>query len=527
MVNSFNLNRKDFYNIELESIWTPTRERDFYLQILGDTEENRKLPLTFLSMKYLEEIISVPRSSYNVMWSFSDYKNTSPFLSQFPDAVVAYSLQKLSKEPTNVIRARRSSDNAEQDFTANEVKGTELLNFVVPTDIQALYGERMYFDGANNYVEVTGMDDTIDYFGACRIKASFVVTNPSATAIVHTLWRSAYRLYTSNGKWVLNSNTNTGVDVTEGLHTTEVVFTSNGDAVEFILNGVSVWTGIAEAGNIGGTSFYIGARDQNGLGLFFQGSIFNVSVENSDVKNFSLLGTGNTNADWTDQVGSNNGIVNGNPARYNLETGAISRDAVQTTAANQPSIVQGGVLNVTDKGKPSLFLNQQNLVYQQPLPISFETGVRINTIFQNSSEQTSGNYIWIFTDGQQATNNRCILFRGSSSSNLQLYLTSKDGGEEIVNILNVDNYADESLLLSIYVDNSGYSYQINNGEIISGVFNNDIDATFFGIGGHSNQSGGQPRARNLHLPELTIFSGDTDINVGALNKNIIKRFDLF
>ena len=37
-------------------------------------------------------------------------------------ATVAYSLRKLSNAVSNVVRVRRSSDNAEQDFTANQIE---------------------------------------------------------------------------------------------------------------------------------------------------------------------------------------------------------------------------------------------------------------------------------------------------------------------------------------------------------------------------------------------------------------------
>ena len=50
-------------------------------------------------------------------------------LDTYGGAAVAYSLRKLSASTTNVVRVRRSSDNAEQDFTAAQVTDGTLTAF--------------------------------------------------------------------------------------------------------------------------------------------------------------------------------------------------------------------------------------------------------------------------------------------------------------------------------------------------------------------------------------------------------------
>jgi len=55
----------------------------------------------------------------------------SPYLlDTFPAAAAAYSLRQLRTGNTNVVRVRRSSDNAEQDFTATEVSDGTLASWV-------------------------------------------------------------------------------------------------------------------------------------------------------------------------------------------------------------------------------------------------------------------------------------------------------------------------------------------------------------------------------------------------------------
>lgn len=52
------------------------------------------------------------------------------FIDTFPNAAGAYGLIKLSSAVTNVARIRRSSDNAEQDFTQQEIENGTLASWV-------------------------------------------------------------------------------------------------------------------------------------------------------------------------------------------------------------------------------------------------------------------------------------------------------------------------------------------------------------------------------------------------------------
>jgi len=59
----------------------------------------------------------------------------NPFLiDRFSGALVAYSLRSLSSSTTNVIKARRSSDNAELDFTALEITDGTLTTWTGSND---------------------------------------------------------------------------------------------------------------------------------------------------------------------------------------------------------------------------------------------------------------------------------------------------------------------------------------------------------------------------------------------------------
>jgi len=101
----------------------------------------------------------------------------------------------------------------------------------------------------------------------------------------------------------------------------------------------------------------------------FNGIISDFNYNNETIQ----LGYGNTSADWTDQIGSNNGTVEGSPALFTgqgfdgfvktwydqsvtNEAGdtATGNHATQATAASQPKIVDGGSLVTDSSGNPAL-----------------------------------------------------------------------------------------------------------------------------------------------------------------------------
>ena len=289
-------------------------------------------------------------------------------LSRYGGAAAAYSLRRLTTGVDNVVRARESVGDTEADFTAGEVSGGALREFALQNDADLIRfadqavaaDERMYFDGVNDYIEVTGMTSAADYFGACTISATIHLDSSSGTDTIWSLGSATYRLIAYLGSWYVN-NTNTSVAVSAGLQTVSVLYNSSGQATSLSIDGVEVWTGTA-AVSTPGTSFYVGTGS---TGNRTQGLIYNFSLSGSAVKNFAFNGYGNTDADWEDIVGSNDGTVNGSPALFSgqgfdayvttlYDQSGNSRDATQATAGDQPQIVADGVVNTDSNGVPSI-----------------------------------------------------------------------------------------------------------------------------------------------------------------------------
>jgi hypothetical protein len=291
-------------------------------------------------------------------------------LRQYGGAAAAYSLQRLDTSVENVVRARRSTDDAEADFTAQEVSGGSLRHFALNNDADLIRfadqavaaDERMYFDGVNDEVRVTGMTASVDYFGACTIEATIYVEDTTATQVVWSLGSDCYRLVSISGQWRLNGATDTSVLVTSGLITIAVDYDASGQATELRIGGATAWTGTAPAGTTPTTIFYLGSRAS---GLFFKGLLYDFSITGSSVKNFAFNGYGNTDADWEDQVGSNDGTVIGTPALFSgqgfdayvttlYDQSGNGRDATQATSASQPQIVADGVVVTDGNGNPAV-----------------------------------------------------------------------------------------------------------------------------------------------------------------------------
>jgi hypothetical protein len=146
-----------------------------------------------------------------------------------------------------------------------------------------------------------------------------------------SLSNSAYRCYVNSVGNIGVNSTLTSADLTEGYHEIAVEFNTEGIGVAVAIDGVISWTGVASPAGQTSNGFYIGARDNSGIGLFWKGLIYDFSITGSSVKNFSLNGYGNTDADWIDTTGtvdSNDITVNGSPESYYIPAAQNGLDAL-------------------------------------------------------------------------------------------------------------------------------------------------------------------------------------------------------
>lgn len=266
-------------------------------------------------------------------------------LAQYSGAITGLSLRNLNDiASTDVVRVRRSSDNTESDFTAKEVKNGTLLNYVVPTDVQALYSNRMYFDGVNDYIFVNDSAD-LAITGDIRLECKFNFTSFTGIPYILNAQKAnsenevdnlQYALFidaSGNLGWfqeygagnnevisftgfTFSTNTLYDIYVTKNVSTKEgklYVKDSNG---VYQLEDTQSYTNEV-TGSPATVDLIIGASPT--LSSYSEGVIFDIAIYNSldtSVPVASYQGYGNTNANWEDQVGSNDGTVNGSPALF-------------------------------------------------------------------------------------------------------------------------------------------------------------------------------------------------------------------
>ena len=459
-------------------------------------------------------------------------------LRQYGGAAAAYSLQRLDTSTTNVVRARRSTDDAESNFTAEEVSGGSLREFALNNDADlirfadqaAAADKRMYFDGSDDYVVVSGMTASASYFGACTISGTIRPEDKSATAAICALGDAAYRVLIVGGKWAINLTVTT-VDVGDGLLDFEVDFDSSGNGVAIRVNGATVWTGSAPApGGVGGdgTKFNIGRRD---AAAYWKGLIYDFSLSGSAVKNFSFNGYGNTDADWEDQVGSNDGTVNGSPALFSgqgfdayvttlYDQSGNGRNATQATAASQPQIVADGVVVTDSNGVPSMIFDgtDDELVTTTITAITGNIDHTAFCVFERLSTQAKFNAALSIGWGASGTNGTSVLGQNTSGNFWA-------GGDDLVSPAG-GAITNNVPLLGSKTHISGTTIGYKDGSSIGTAANTYSLAAanqFIALGSYDTAVA---HTLNAKISEAIVYLSDKSANRTAIEANIASRYGI-
>jgi len=304
----------------------------------------------------------------------------SSFVSRFGAGLsAAYFLADLGSErgtvdsATNpVSRDRRDSDGGLRAFTAADIKSGTALDYV-NNGTTSLYGEAMYFDGVNDYVnfgDILGIAST-GFSGSLKT----VFQGEQGTLLSKGGQTGGYLLYLdANGTLFLLLKQDTSSSQYRRYDSTTKVdksillnisFTIGALGASFSasVNGTSLSfndTGVTGTYADTGDDFSIGSRDGGGS-VLYTGVIADVNITSV----LTTAGNGNTNANWADTSGNdNNGTVNGSPALYTGQmfdglqskfydglTGA--NDATQATVADMPKTVVAGARVVDGNGNAS------------------------------------------------------------------------------------------------------------------------------------------------------------------------------
>ena len=481
-------------------------------------------------------------------------------LRKYGGAAAAYSLQRLDTSVENVVRARRSTDDAEADFTAQEVSGGSLREFALNNDAdlvrfadQAVAAdERMYFDGSNDHVRAPGIDagETGDFTATCYFTPSSFGAFEQILSNSNTIGSIAFELRLSTTP-VLQAGITIGSSFKSATGSTTLVagttyrvgIRRSSDQLEVWLNGVK-----------DGSATHVGARDaqslfcvgcRNNTQLFANGLIYDVKYWDSAISEAEmlvdgtggvpatsptsyLLGYGNTDADWEDQIGSNDGTVNGTPALFSgqgfdayvttlYDQSGNGRNATQATAASQPQIVADGVVVTDADGIPAMSFDGVN----DKLGVSGET-----IITGDSTGEWSGFSVQEITIADIGYVYGNTAGGGAGTS---LRIVTSPTSYTISNAATTADYIARGLtkdLVSTCYNNGDAKLKLNGGGTpVSGSYTYTAATLDFTIGDWPNSSVANS-AMQGKISEIVIYPTDEDANRAAIEANIASRYGI-
>jgi hypothetical protein len=283
------------------------------------------------------------------------YARTTPktkvkkILNEFSGAAAAYSLRELSNEVDNVVRVRRSMDNAEKDFTAAEVVDNTLVDFCNFTDkLPANYGagaDRAYslryvYEGySGDVVRVRRTSDQTEQdFNPTEITdgtlESFVGAGNDGFA---TTW------YDQVGFEELSSAYGTSISgtVVGGTDSyTDVAPVSSGNfyRIQWTVSAIQT-RGRVRFRNASNGSDLTVLAGQGNLSYFTENGVYTTFVASDAGVSLNFLGD------------SGQGFTYSNVSVVEIDR--IPNDATQTSASAQPKIVDSGSL-ILESGKPTI-----------------------------------------------------------------------------------------------------------------------------------------------------------------------------
>jgi len=281
-------------------------------------------------------------------------------LDQYTGAAAGYSLRRLSVNSTNVVRVRRSVDNAEADFTADEITDGTLTSFVggqnlclqsedinttwIPVNATPTQSTEETPDGdtTNKYIKL--IDDSGGGTGVVAVVQNItVLANTKYTASVFAK-ADQLNFFTiqalgidgaTNARQYFNLSTG-AKGAPENLDDSQIVAYPNG----WYRCSITWTQGAAD------TSFQ--------LSIALASSISSITVDRDGTSSVFVWGAQvNEGATAGDYVPTTSNVSGYGYVTTWYDQSGNSNDATQATASSQPKIVDAGVL-VEENGKPAV-----------------------------------------------------------------------------------------------------------------------------------------------------------------------------
>jgi hypothetical protein len=296
------------------------------------------------------------------------------------------------------------------------------------------------------------------------------------------------------------------------LYDLVITIASDGNSIDdATLNGLS-GSSSTQTGRTQGTAtanqLHLGIREDGSFP--YTGLIYGVSVDGLHQWN----GYGNTNADWTDQVGSNDGTVNGSPSIYE------GRNALQSTASSQPQIVADGVVVTDSNGNASIdFISVTNVLETNSVLVS---GTTARTVFAVVDANSVGvNESFLALSSESAT----------SSGSIMNY--TAETAVRVFGAIEFTNDPLTSLGVSAFVlpdaaNITDMTFYLDGAQKTSTASSAaTIDTQDTGVSQIGNYTaGGVYRVFDGKISEIIIYPSDQSANRAAIEQSIASRYGI-
>jgi len=372
----------------------------------------------------------------------------------------AYSLRSLTGGDPKVVRVRRDSDNTEKDFTASGVNSGALVDFVnvILTVGTAVNGTGSFDNYTVSNLSTTGFsaDNSAGGVGSAGFPYTFAINDVMVVRYTVTNFSSTSSLSPQlRGVSAINSVT--------GRTNSGTAFTANGTYTDTL-------TATADGTHL----------------MFADGNTGSYTISDFEIVSHSSNGFVET---WYDQSGNGN-------------------NATQTTADNQPKIVNSGVLltkGVTFDGtNDSLALT--STLGQTNLGSSFS----VVELDSTTSTKT-------IIDNRDSGSDGFVLFHKDDAFQFKFASTTET----------VSSDSTSQLIVSAFKTSSNQGVGINGGTLEETSNTSTINVSSVPVIGSRSFSGSSNISWDGEIAELILYNSDQSSNRTAIETNINSHYSLF
>ena len=504
---------------------------------------------------YGKPVVEVRRSSDNAQRDFTSQELTNGTLeswihsvNELPSdygagAAAAYSLRYVSANYTgSVVRVRRSSDNAEQDFTPSEITDGTLLAWVGTTVSDHGYVTTWYDQSGNSNdatnstgskqpkivdagvlveengkpaVEFDGVDDGLSYDAS-----GFDIGNLSSFAVGN------YDVLDSTMLFMISGSNNdkrfyapfaTSVDFRFGYADNSTATSTAGDTDQHLFTMIAGSTlgnmeSYIDASSIGTATLDSGITPEGFIGEANGGFYADCKVQEIIISASDQSANRATiEANINKYYGIYTPTVDGFVSKWYDQFG--SNDAVQATAAEQPKIWDASTGLVTEDGKPALDFDG--------VDDSLATPDYIVELSQNNATVLSvtkaldSRYILVEADVESPYSSNFIL--GDSDGGSILWVNVTEFGVQPPTTQALLGFTYDGTNFQAYL-NGATSGSAGTATVNTEIFNQTV------IGSRADQSDSFYTGL---IQEIITYKSDQTANLTAMQNNINDYYDIY